>query len=279
MHVYPFNIKCAGCLKGVFLLLSVTASLNGMAQHGDKLPDSVNAAEEVSPPIADTSLTPKDTFKLSSPATSSDTPSVNNALPDTVVLRSVPDTSLSQYKKDKTFEYANDPAYWKTDSLIREQIPDHSPETGMQWRLSVRVLVFLVLVGALLMLLYWRFFYKASLKTAGTKSERRAGIGEEGFDDRIQEALRAKDYRMGTRYLFLKTLHMLDQRRLIRYQAKATNREYVLQMSTHRAAARFRFLADAYDHVWYGDFLLSEQQFGRLLGYFEDFYGTLSREN
>jgi hypothetical protein len=84
---------------------------------------------------------------------------------------------------------------------------------------------------------------------------------------------------MGTRYLFLTTLRMLDQQGLIRYQAKATNQEYVMQMSAHQEGPRFRFLADAYDHIWYGNFSLTEQQFGRLLGYFEDFYRTLSGEN
>ncbi len=280
MRVYPLNIKCAGCLKGIFLLLLMAVALHGQAQTPDKLPDSVNVSEEVSPAGAGDSLPGvKDNAGSSSDnaGLSSDSQSVNTAVPDSIVLRSVPDSTLSIYKKDKDFEYANDPAYWKHDSLTL-RAPARYLDNGKPWGLSLRMLVFIIIAGVLLALLYRQYFYKDSLKTGMAADEGGEGETEDGFDDRIREALQAKDYRMGTRYLFLKTLQMLDKRQLIHYQTKATNREYVLQMSGHRAGARFRFLADAYDHVWYGDFLLSEQQFGSLQGYFEDFFSALSNE-
>ncbi len=38
----------------------------------------------------------------------------------------------------------------------------------------------------------------------------------------------------------------------IRYQAMATDQEYIVQMNAHAQGADFRFLAGAYEYVWYG---------------------------
>ena len=77
---------------------------------------------------------------------------------------------------------------------------------------------------------------------------------------------------MAVRYLFLKTLRLLNERELIKYHIQATNREYVRQLSGSALGDPFRFLTGAYEKVWYGEFSLSEGQFEKLYPYFTDFY-------
>jgi Domain of unknown function (DUF4129) len=272
MYAHPINIKKAGLLRGALVLLPMLAMLHGAAQSGGKLPDSVNTSEEVLPPKADsTAFTAPDT-------SGRDAGKQDTVLsqPDSVVLRSIPDSVIGSAKKEKDFEYANDPAYWKRDTIDEPQPPRfRTPVKG--WNVFTQILLILVIAGALLLVLY-RFFYRAPLMTSGEEGygDEKAELSEDDLDKHIQQALQAKDHRLATRYLFLKTLRLLDARQLIRYQAKTTNYEYVMQMGAHETGGRFRFLADAYERVWYGDFSLSEGQFGRLLHYFEDFYKTIN---
>jgi len=274
MYAHPINIKRSGLLRGALVLLSMLVLLQVKAQSGGKLPDSVNTSDEVLPPKVDSTVfTAPDTSGRD--AGKQDTV---GARPDSVVLRSVPDSGIGSAKKDKDFEYANDPEYWKRDTADEPAVVQPTirpPLKGLN--LLSQIVIILVIAGALALVLY-RFFYRAPLETNKKKGlgDEEAELSEDDLDKRIQQALQAKDHRLATRYLCLKALRLLDERQLIRYQAKATNYEYVLQMSAHGTGSRFRFLADAYEHMWYGDFSLSEPQFERLLTYFEDFYKTIN---
>ena len=73
------------------------------------------------------------------------------------------------------------------------------------------------------------------------------------------------------RYLYLKTLRMLETRQLIRWHIQATDEEYARQMDTTPQGESFRRVMGAYERVWYGKFSLSDQQFARLFQYFQDF--------
>lgn len=277
MHAHSPNIKSTGCLKGAFLLLSMTAALYCAAQSGEKLPDSVNTSEEVLPPKADpvdstasTVVTPPaDTGARDSNQQSTVTPAA-----DTVVLRSVPDTAIASAKKDKDFEYANDPEYWKTDSVEGGPLTIPVSDTRPGY-LFLKIILAVVVAVALLLVLY-RSFYRAPPRAGKKYGDEQTELPEDDLDKQLEQALQAKNHRLSVRYLFLKALRLLDERKLIHYQARATNYEYVLQMGSHEAGPRFGFLAGAYEHVWYGDFSLSEPQFDRLLHYFEDFYKTIN---
>ena len=276
MHAYPPNIKSTGYLKGALLLLPMFAVLCCRAQSGERLPDSVSTSDEVLPP------TPKQDLADSTVAAGSADTGVRDssqqsavASPvDTVVLRSVPDSAIMSAKNNKDFEYANDPEYWKIDPVDVDP-PKPFMANSPGWYLPIKILVVAVIAGALLLVLY-KFFYRAPGRTVNPQAEEQTELLEDDLDKKLQQALQARDHRLSTRYLFLKALRLLDERKLIRYQAKATNYEYVLQMNAHEAGPRFGFLAGAYEHVWYGDFLLSEPQFDRLLHYFEDFYKMIN---
>jgi hypothetical protein len=274
MHAYPPNIRSTGYLKGALVLLSVFVVLCGRAQSGERLPDSVSTSKEVLPPapkedVADSTVTagPADMGNRDSSRQRTE------AQVDSVVLRTVPDSAIASAKKNKDFEYANDPEYWKTDPV--EDDPPSKPFTGPGWYLPIKILVIAAIAGALLLVLY-KFFYRAPRRGVNQQTDKQTAVLEDDLDKKLRQALQARDHRLSTRYLFLKALRLLDERKLIRYQAKATNHEYVLQMSVHEAGPRFGFLAGAYEHVWYGDFSLSEPQFDLLLHYFEDFYKTIN---
>jgi len=198
---------------------------------------------------------------------------------DSVVLRSIPDSVMTRWKMDKDFAYANDPAYW------RKELPvDRRPNGFLRWLANVlgsnafKYFIFSLLVAILLYAIIriiaennLRLFYRRPAKTAAGPQEVASPL-EEDLEQQLQMALAAKDHRMAVRYLFLKTLRLLNDRGLIRYHIQATNREYVRQLSGSALGDPFRFLTGAYEKVWYGEFSLSDGQFEKLYPYFQDFY-------
>ncbi len=277
-------------LRSLLTALWLIVAISCAAQSGGGLPDSINTSEEkLPPPSADTvTNAPPDSAAAGAGAADSAARDVLIPSTDTVVFRAVPDSAIVRYQGDRDFAYANDSAYWKIihpgapkgDGLLEFLIKLFSSK-------GFRYFLYMLLAAVLLYALYkitkenkLHLFYRRGPRKGGAPgTEEGANLLEEDLDKKIAEALRAGDHRLGTRYLFLKTLRLLDERELIHYQAKATNHEYILQMSPHRQARDFQFLAGAYEHVWYGDFPLNEQQFDRLLHYFQDFYKTIATLN
>lgn len=289
---HPFIAIC--------LLLLLTAGLPCAAQRHhqikQRLPDSLSTSDENTPPAnesfrsgKDTDIVIRDTESIPGADTTATTASTSSAhteeeRPGPPSLRVLPDSVTRRYRKDRDFAYANDPAYW-----TREE--ENAKDQGGRFGLSLarvlasngfRYFVYILLGGVLLFAGYkiisennLRLFYRSPSRLPAGGAEE-VTLAEEDLDERLQQAIRAEDYRSGTRYLFLRSLHLLDERQLIRYHTQATNQEYVRQLSGHPQEQRFRFLTGIYEQVWYGELALSREQFEKLSQYYQDFYVTIA---
>ncbi len=271
-------------LPGLFLLI---AAFSVAAQDRNRLPDSVSTSGDSIPPSDDR---PAANNAGSSP--SGDTAGIESSMrdsmtraADTVVWRAIPDSDIARYKRDKDFAYANDPAYWMVDPPEKRQ---DGPLFRLQWLFGSKgfsYFIYALLIGLLLFALYriikennLYLFYKTPRKIKKSPGEGDdAELMDEDIDKLIREAMQAGNQRLTTRYLFLKALRLLDERELIRYETKATNEEYVRQLDGKEQGNSFRFLARAYEYVWYGGFALNESQYHRLVDHFQGFYKTIKR--
>jgi hypothetical protein len=203
---------------------------------------------------------------------------------DTVVVRSVPDSVISRWKRDKDFAYANDPAYW-----IREA-PDPGPNNKFLRFLASLLkgngftyFIYLLLGSILCFAIYkimsennLRLFYRPP----GKKAEEvmgEPGLLKEELDEEIQKAIGNLDFRLAVRYLYLKALNLLETEGLIHFETQGTNQEYIRQLSGKPQAESFRWLTRAYERVWYGEFSPEAGQFDKVFRYFQEFYQTISR--
>jgi hypothetical protein len=194
-------------------------------------------------------------------------------------LRSIPDSVVRIWQKDKDFAYANDPAYWRPKEI------DRSPNwldrllVSDGFRYFLLLLMGAILIYALVRIIAdnnLRLFYTTPRKlVAGEEKDVPAPL-EEDLEGRLQYYLQQKDFRQAVRYLYLKSLHLLEVRGLIRVQhhKTMTNREYLQQLGATPQRASFLDLTKAYENVWYGEFPLNERQFERLHHYFDEFYKT-----
>jgi hypothetical protein len=70
---------------------------------------------------------------------------------------------------------------------------------------------------------------------------------------RSRERALAGDYRTAVRLLYLSTLLLLEERKLLRYDRTLTNREYLRQVADQPSLGEaLRPVVDTFDEVWYG---------------------------
>lgn len=180
-----------------------------------------------------------------------------------VIYRSVPDSISERLKKDKQFEYANDPRYW-----IKEKEKDNRGSGFDLGSLGsvVSFIMYSLLAAAIIFVIYRlivsnNLFYSKSPKVIKVSQDIDNEMTEEDIDKKIEQAISTRNYRLATRFLFIKSLKKLDARGLIRFHPQATNYDYLNQVSGQSVAADFGFVTRVYEFVWYGEFDINEQQF------------------
>jgi hypothetical protein len=263
---------------GILLLLLLTGPVYALAQGGraDQPKKDTTVADTVVVGGEAPSVMPHLDTSIVAPPESEGAASAQQA----PVLRRLPDTMVYRRQHDPKFAYANEPEYWR----IRRQKP--SPF----WAWLGTVLqsdgfkyTVLTLLGGLLLYAIVRIIMENNLglfyrraKRAKSGDEGSAGLpSEEDIDQQLRHFLGIGDRRQATRYLYLKSLQLLGDRGLIRRHADTTNQQYQRQLNGTPQEPGFRFLTQAYEMVWYGDFVLSEGSFQRLHQRFMDFFKTL----
>ena len=205
-------------------------------------------------------------------------------IPEPIVFRQVPDSTVRKLKKRDEFAYANDPAYW-----AREKQQETQPRQKGFWDYfdsffsgnAIRTITYTVLIVFFGFVIYRLivvnklFLFYADKKAKPKDAGEEIDINDDNLDEKIQKAVDAKEHRIAVRYMYLKALQLLNSRQLIRFHADATNYEYVNQLSGHKLANDFGFLTRVYDYMWYGEFALREEQFDIVYKNFSHFYNAL----
>ena len=146
------------------------------------------------------------------------------------ILRTVPDTTVERLKREKGFAYANDPAYWtKERKVYRKSFWDYVFDFFAS---DLVKMIFYIVVGALILFVLYRIiivndlfiFYSSRKKRLQSEEPALAEIDPVAIDKKIQEAIDARDYSSAVRYLYLKTLYTLNDKKWIQFHSEATNR-------------------------------------------------------
>jgi hypothetical protein len=252
------------------LVIAMVANVNGYAQK-----DTTS--------LGDTVVSTKDSAEqtVGYGTASQDEPVVNTAAPDTVTMRNVPDSAVKAAKQKKDFAYANDAAYW-----AKEPPPDDDKAWNSFWGFTsskaARVFIYLVIASVLIFAFYrivvennLYLFYKKPKRLPVAAADV-VDIYEEDIEGKINYFLSKKDYRNAIRYMHLKALRILDEKGFIHFHAQSTNYEYATQLASTKLESGFRVLNNVYDYVWYGGFILTENQADMVRENFNEFYSTVN---
>ncbi len=201
--------------------------------------------------------------------------------PGEAVFRSVPDTTVARMKREKEFAYANDPAYWTREEKVYKKgfldyVFDFFQSDIVRW-------IFYIFIAGLIIFVLYRIVIVNDLFVIYSSKKNKRNAEDAGLtetytfliDQKIHDAIDQKKFNAAVRYLYIKTLYALNDKKWIQFHAEATNSEYVKQMSQHKNIDDFRFLTRVYEYVWYGRFEITEQQFSIVHHNFQKFHATI----
>lgn len=100
-------------------------------------------------------------------------------------------------------------------------------------------------------------------------------IGEMDFPLMIEKAITQNNFRLAIRYHYLQSLNLLAGIGKIELREGKTNREYLEEISNVELQKHFGQLVYGFEFVWYGEFLLNENQYEKLNSAFVEFKKSL----
>jgi Domain of unknown function (DUF4129) len=187
-------------------------------------------------------------------------------------FREVPAKRVATYLKDADYAYANDPDYWK------RQAP---PKPGLFYNFLnhavFRWTIFLAVIGIVLFGIYqlakennfkW-FTRKGQSNSPGTPDVLPDPVLNYELD--IRTFQEAGNYRLAVRCMYLRMIDAAGKKGGIRFRDSSTNGEIALAFGNHPLAGDFRYLARAYEYIFYGHFIPDTEMFNMLKNRFETF--------
>ncbi len=96
-----------------------------------------------------------------------------------------------------------------------------------------------------------------------------ADIADTDYNLLIKDALSEGNFRMAIRYHYLLTLQKLTLKGLISYHMDKTNSDYLYELKEKNLSQSFRYVSYIYDHVWYGGFDFSVQEYDKARAAFD----------
>lgn len=115
--------------------------------------------------------------------------------------------------------------------------------------------------------------FKTEEKTIDNFGYIEEDIQQVDFENLIKTALKENNYRLATRYLYLKSLKNLTNKNIIDWHYDKTNSDYLNEISDDGIKQLFKRISYIYDYVWYGEFAIDEQAFNRN----QDDFSTLNK--
>lgn len=196
--------------------------------------------------------------------------------------RTVPQKVVDSLQEDKQFRYANDSSYWQKKRVKNEFDIFKSIE-------SIASSEFFRLVTYAALFFLFLFVVYRVLFVLGV-FERKPQQGKKTIDEKelastdpadiarlIKESVALRNFRLAIRYQYLYTLKLLSDKQLIRLHPQLTNRDYINQLSDLHDASAFRYLTQVYEHTWYGEVALNEEQYSKVDDRFTNFKNGMSK--
>ncbi len=135
----------------------------------------------------------------------------------------------------------------------------------------VHALPYLIIFG-ILAFVGWLFYklnpgatlFRSKEKAELFFSEEEELIRSKDISELMEKALGNKDYRLAVRYYYLLILQRLTESEIIAYESDKTNSDYIAEISSEALKGAFRKVTNLYDHIWYGNFEVTEADFSKV---------------
>jgi len=202
--------------------------------------------------------------------------------------------SLAAYSKQQEFQYGEVEAhdslwtrFWRWFGHWLEGLFNFSKNSHLSgfWSFVWTLLEYLILIagGAALIFFILKLTGFDIRNILGRKptsvgipyDETLENIHEINFDEQIEKAIAALNYRLAVRLLYLKCLKQLSDASLIKWQPEKTNSSYVTELSNSMQGTTFKILTRSFEYIWYGDFVIDAPVFKNIHSQFQEFKDSI----
>ncbi len=194
----------------------------------------------------------------------------------------VPVQKIEKYKQDNDFKYIKQPPVVDFWGIVWGWVSDFLSlafsDKGVAPYIRYAV-IGLVIAFALIKILGGDF---SGVFVPGLKSGNQNGfkyaddnIHKIDFEKEIKTAIKNQNFRLATRFLYLKLLKVLNEIEYIRWQADKTNSSYQHELKNTNISNSFKNLSKMYEYSWYGHFDLNHAEFEQLSKEYESTFLSL----
>jgi hypothetical protein len=187
-----------------------------------------------------------------------------------IEIRKIDESNLEKFKNDEDFNYyriyKSPETLWDKIKYFISKIINFLFNNQKPIGILIRYIIILILISAIIFFLvkskFRRLFFKnKTISEDILTSEINEDINKLDIEDLIKKAKLDKNWRLATRYYYLKLLKLLSTNEIIVWEINKTNRDYINELRESNYFEKFKKLSKIYNYVWYGDFSISETDF------------------
>lgn len=191
------------------------------------------------------------------------------------------DPSFNYYTKNYKPELSLWDRFWKwfwkwIDGLFPDVNPGKPTPAIKNVLIGIAVIGLLFVIYKLLSSDLANMFSRESTQVTLPYNESLENIHEITFDEEIEKALAARNYKLAVRLLYLSSLKQLNDAKLIHWQIEKTNSAYVDELANTDQRQSFSVLTRQFEYIWYGNFPVDGQSFTNIQTLFIDFKKLLA---
>lgn len=188
--------------------------------------------------------------------------------------------SVRSLRSQKEFEYMKN-----LDSLLKKrqelankkQKKQSSAPPSVNVFPIIEVILWSLLIGALLFVLYRIFLsdrglFASPLRNKNVEIEEEQLTDDAYLDQQLQQAIKAGDYRLAIRFLYLQSLNKLADKGWLQLSPDKTNYQYVREVAKPHLKKSFSRITLHYEYAWYGDFIIEQYVFKQIEKEFIEFH-------
>lgn len=207
--------------------------------------------------------------------------------PEQVDFRVPSDAKIKEFKKQKEFDYTEEPPKLNLLQRILEHIRQllGNMTSGVAASNVLMYPVIIILVILLLFIIFKllkvdsrRLLGRKKLKSEDDIKIESENVHEMNFEELISRAIDSENYRLAVRYLYLKNLKKLSDNEYIVWNPNKTNTNYVQEIKNEDLKKHFFRTSLIFDYVWYGEMKLDRQTFEIARHELETFEKQLNNE-
>jgi len=199
-----------------------------------------------------------------------------------VVVRQPDPKLIDSYRTQKEFIYTQSPV---DTSFLRQLCEYIKKRFKFLWNFSEAMpLIYKIFLGGLVVFLLFLAITKTHLYKVFYSDKEIESPGYEfantvdpsfDFDEAIRIQMSQQQYRVAIRLLYLKVINQLRVKEYIHFSKEKTNVDYLRDLTNEDFKAQFYAITTIYNHIWYGDVEIAEDQFLRFEKSFQSFYTAI----